>query len=79
MGTTTIRVDTETHARLVALSKATGASLMQTVRDAAEALRRQRFAHQVAAELVDLQSDPVAWDAYIAEAEHTSVSDGVGR
>ncbi len=79
MGTTTIRVDTETHARLLALSKATGASLIETVRDAAEALRRQRFAHQVAAELAELRQDPHAWHAYLADADETSVSDGIGR
>jgi len=78
MGTTTIRVDTDTHARLLALSQASGASLIETVRDAAEALRRQRFAHQVAAELNELQSDPEAWAAYLAEANATSVTDGVG-
>ncbi|MGF1595552.1 MAG: toxin-antitoxin system protein [Acidimicrobiales bacterium] len=78
MGTTTIRIDTDTHARLVALSRATGASLIETVRDATEALRRQRFAHQVAAELAELRADPEAWQAYLAEAEETSVPDGVG-
>jgi predicted DNA-binding protein len=78
MGTTTIRVDTDTHARLLALSKATGASLIETVRDAAEALRRQRFAHQVAAELAELHKDPEAWEAYLAGADETSVRDGVG-
>ncbi len=78
MGTTTIRVDTDTHARLLALSEATGASLIETVRDATEALRRQRFAHQVAAELAGLQEDPEAWQAYLAEANDTSVSDGIG-
>jgi predicted DNA-binding protein len=78
MGTTTIRVDTDTHARLLALSRSTGASLMDTVRDAAEALRRLRFAQQVAAELVDLQKSPEEWAAYLAEAEETSVSDGIG-
>jgi hypothetical protein len=78
MGTTTIRVDTDTHARLLALSHATGASLIETVREAAEALRRQRFAGRVAAELADLRSDPRAWQAYLAEADDTSVSDGVG-
>lgn len=78
MGTTTIRVDTDTHARLLALSQATGASLIETVRDAAEALRRQRFAHQVAAELTDLREDPEAWRAYLAEADDTLVSDGIG-
>jgi hypothetical protein len=79
MGTTTIRVDTDTHARLLALSQATGASLIETVRDAAEALRRQRFAHQVAAELAELREDPRAWQTYLAEADDTSVLDGIGR
>jgi len=78
MGTTTIRVDTDTHARLLDLSKETGASLIETVRDATEALSRQRFAHQVAAELDKLRQDPRAWEAYLAEADETSVSDGVG-
>lgn len=78
MESTTIRVDSDTHARLLALSKATGSSLIETVREAAEALRRQRFAHQVADELTELQSDPEAWSAYIGEADTTSVSDGIG-
>jgi predicted DNA-binding protein len=79
MGTTTIRVDTDTHARLLAMSNATGASLIETVRDAVEALRRQRFARQVAAELAELHEDPQAWAAYLAEADNTSVGDGIGR
>jgi len=78
MATTTIRVDTDTHARLLELSEATGASLIETVREAAEALRRQRFARQVAAELDQLRADPEAWEAYLAEAEATSVADGIG-
>lgn len=78
MATTTIRVDTETHARLVELSAASGATLLQTLSDAAEALRRQRFARQVAEELSQLRSDESAWNAYMAEADTTSVPDGVG-
>jgi predicted transcriptional regulator len=76
MGTTTVRIDRETHARLAELSEASGSSLMETIRDAAEALRRQRFAHQVAAELADLALDPVAWASYLSEAGETSVTDG---
>lgn len=79
MATTTIRVDTETHARLRALSRESGRSLIETIRDAAEALGRQRFAHQVAAELAALQADADAWKAYLAEAESTSVPDGIDR
>ncbi|MBU1495167.1 MAG: hypothetical protein KJ956_14515 [Actinobacteria bacterium] len=78
MGTTTIRIDTDTHARLVELSEAEGASLIETVRDAAEALRRQRFACRVAGELTELRSDPATWASYLAEAEGTSVTDGLG-
>lgn len=77
MATTTIRVDTDTHARLVAMSRATGTSLIDTVRDATEALQRQRFARQVVAELAALREEPEAWRTYLTEAEETSVSDGV--
>lgn len=77
MATTTIRVDTATHEQLVELSRATGDSLIDTVRDAAEALRRQRFAGEVVAELGALRRDPAAWEAYVVEAEATSVGDGV--
>ena len=75
--TTTIRVDLDTHAKLVELSDATGASLIDTVRDATEALRRQRFANRVASELEQLRSDPEAWAAYLAEADDSTVADGL--
>lgn len=78
VGTTTIRVDTETHARLVEMSNASGASIIETVSEAAEALRRQRFARQTATELADLRQDTNAWSAYLAEAESTTVADGIG-
>lgn len=77
MATTTIRVDSDTHARLVEMSKASGASLIDTVRDAAEALRRLRFAQQVVDELTALRDDPEAWAAYLAEADATAVTDGI--
>lgn len=78
MATTTIRIDTDTHARLVELSDAADTSLIETVRDAVEALRRQRFAQQVAAELAEIRSNTDAWNAYLTDAEQTSVTDGVG-
>ena len=78
MATTTIRVDKDTHARLLELSRATGDSLIDTVRDAAEALRRQRFASHVISELAELQGDPTAWADYLSETDATSVSDGIG-
>lgn len=77
MATTTIRVDTDTHAELVELAAETGASLMDTTRSAVEALRRQRFAQHVTEELNALRADPEAWADYLAEAERTAVPDGI--
>lgn len=78
MATTTIRVDLDTHARLVELGAARRESLMQTVRDAVDALHREQFAHQVASELATLRNDSDAWAAYLADAETTNVADGIG-
>ena len=77
MSTTTIRVDKATHARLSELSEASGATLIETIREAAEALRRQRFARQVAGEVAALALDPEAWEDYLGEAEQSSVTDGI--
>lgn len=78
MGTTTIRVDTDTHARLQEMSRQTGATIGDTVRDAAEALRRQRFATRVVSEFDALRTDATAWEDYLADSEATAVRDGLG-
>jgi len=77
METTTIRVDKDTHARLTELSRESGASIGDTVRQATEALHRQKFAARVAAELAVLRQDPAAWKAYLVDAESSSVTDGL--
>ena len=77
MGTTTIRVDTDTHARLLEMSQEAGMSLGATVQDAAEALWRQRFARHAIEQIRELHKDAEAWQAYLAEAEETHVADGV--
>jgi len=77
MATTTIRVDTDTHAQLLAISEASGASLIDTVRAATKALRRQQFGQTVAQELEALRSNSDGWNAYVADAE-VAVSDGIG-
>ena len=51
---------------------------MDTVRDAAEALRRQRFARQVGRELEVLRQDQSAWAGYLADAASIEITDGVG-
>lgn len=77
MPSTTIRVDTETHASLVAMSRAMGASLIDTVRAAAAALQRQRFGAEVASQLSVLRTDAEAWADYLAEGDATEVADGL--
>ena len=77
MDTTTIRVDRETHSRLLEMSNDTGDSITETVRQAAEALRRLRFGLRVQEEVAALRSDPEAWADYLAEAETSHVTDGV--
>ena len=77
METTTIRVDRDTHSRLLDMSKETGESLTETVRQAAEALRRLRFGLRVQEEYLALQTDPEAWADYMAEAESSYVADGI--
>ncbi len=77
MATTTVRVDRDTHARLVEMSRETGDTLTDTVRQAAEALRRLRFGLRVQEEFADLRSDPDAWADYLAEAESSHVPDGI--
>ena len=49
------------------------------MRDAAEALHRQRFAERVSEELAELRSNPDAWADYLDEDAETSVADGIGR
>lgn len=78
MATTTVRVDVETHAALQELGSESGRSLMETVRDAAEALQRERFAARAVQELATLRREPDAWAAYLAEENATSVADGLG-
>ena len=76
MSTTTIRVDQETHRRLIAISRASNRPLIDVVRDAAEALERAGFASLVAAQLDALRHDPDEWACYTAQSEF-AVHDGL--
>ena len=77
MNTTTVRVDRDTHSRLLEMSRETGDTITETVRQAAEALRRLRFGLRVQEEYAALCSDPEAWADYLAEAESSHVTDGI--
>ena len=76
MSTTTIRVDQETHRRLIAISRASNRPLIDVLRDAADALERVRFATLVASQLDALRHDPEDWARYTADAE-LAVPDGL--
>ena len=77
MDTTTVRVDRDTHSRLLEMSNETGDTITETVRQAAEALRRLRFGLRVQEEYAALRSDPEAWADYLSEAELSNVNDGI--
>ena len=74
--TTTIRVDIATHQQLLAMSQSAGTSLVDTVRAATEALRRQSFGAIVQAELTELHKNPEAWAAYLSDSNQ-AVTDGL--
>ena len=76
MRTTTIRVDQETHHRLVTISRASGRPLIDVLRDAAEALERSRFASLVTSQLDTLHRDPDRWASYTNDAD-LAVHDGL--
>ncbi|WP_419925408.1 hypothetical protein [Candidatus Poriferisocius sp.] len=78
MDKTTIRVDVETRNRLAEMGRDTGSTIGETVREAAEALWRMRFACESMEKLEALRQDPDEWADYLAEAESTYVDDGIG-
>lgn len=77
MQTTTIRVDVDTHRRLVALSERHGQPLGATVRLAADALDRDDLTSRIQVQLDRLHEDPVAWADYLAENDAYGASDGI--
>ena len=77
MQTTTIRVDVETHQKLVALSQRHHQPLGATVRLAADALDRDDLTARITAQLSRLHDDSSSWASYLAENESIGASDGI--
>ena len=77
MDTTTIRIARSTHERLRDISSETGDSLIETVRQATEALQRLRFGLRVQEEFAAVCRDPQARTDYLAEAESSHLADGI--
>jgi hypothetical protein len=74
---TTIRVDRDTHKRLLAFSQQLGLSLMEILRRATDALDRELFVGEARAQIEKLKADPQAWVDYLRESSLTEVADGI--
>jgi len=71
---TTIRVDSGTHDRLMKLSAELDTSIVDIVRRALTELEQSRFIDQVVADFEALRAEPVAWKNY---SEDFATVDGV--
>ncbi len=74
---TTIRVDRDTHRRLLDLSQSADLSLMEVLRRATAALEQQLFVAEAKSQMQRLRADPQAWADYLRDSLLTEVSDGV--
>ena len=74
---TTIRVDRDTHQRLLVFSQQQGLSLMEVLRRATDALDRELFVGEARAQIEKLKADPQAWADYLHESSSTEVADGI--
>jgi|GEM_PF-671797 hypothetical protein len=74
---TTIRVDRDTHRRLLDLSQSADLSLMEVLRRATAALEQQLFVAEAKSQMQRLRADPQAWVDYLRDSSLTEVSDGV--
>jgi predicted transcriptional regulator len=73
---TTIRVDRDTHRRLLDLSQSSDLSLMEVLRRATAALEQQLFVAEAKSQMQRLRADPQAWVDYLRDSSLTEVSDG---
>ena len=74
---TTIRVDRDTHQRLLVFSQQQGLSLMEVLRRATDALDRELFVGEARAQIEKLKANPQAWADYLHESSSTEVADGI--
>ena len=74
---TTIRVDRDTHQRLLTISTQQGFSLMEILRRATDALDRELFVGEARSQIEKLKADPQAWTDYLRESLLTEVADGI--
>lgn len=68
-GSTTIRVDRDTHGRLMKISEETGTSIVDLVRESVRAFEHNLFAERLVAQLDAMRQDPDEWESYVEECE----------
>ena len=68
-GSTTIRVDRDTHGRLMRISEETGTSIVDLVRRSVRTLEHTLFAERMVAQLEAMRRDPEEWASYVEECE----------
>ena len=74
---TTIRVDRDTHQRLLVFSQQQGLSLIEVLRRATDALDRELFVGEARSQMQNLKAYPQAWADYLRESSLTEVADGI--
>ena len=67
MASETVRIKSETHAKLKELSERSGEAMPVILEKAVEAFRRQRFLEEVNQSFASLRENPRAWSEEVAE------------
>jgi hypothetical protein len=65
----TVRIKSETHAKLRDIAKSSGQSMPDVLDEAVETLRRIRLLDETSRAYAALRADPKAWRAELAERE----------
>lgn len=66
---TTIRVDRDTHGRLMKISEDTGTAIIDLVRESVREYEHKLFADRLVAQLGAMRQDPEEWQSYVEECE----------
>lgn len=78
MASDTVRIKSDTHAKLRDIAKSTGKSMPEVLDEAVEVLRRIRMLEDTSRAFAALRSDPKAWLAEMAEREQWEATLGDG-
>jgi predicted transcriptional regulator len=67
MASATVRINSETHAKLQDIARSSGRSMPEVLDEAVETLRRLRLLEDTSRAYAALRADPKAWHAELAE------------